>query len=159
MKGEQQYEKDLSATLSSAKRAQYVQAMPFYLLLGGTFATALAQDVLQALAIGAGWPTVWAAFQLRPEFKSLNESNAVVTTEKDLVASDNTTLKNQNAALTEKVAKVERTEPLVKEMQTILNPAVNDPAGVVGATPSTQFRKDLEKLKLLADETVNRIST
>jgi hypothetical protein len=44
-------------------------------------------------------------------------------------------------------------------MQTILNPAVDDPAGAVGANPSPQFTKDLGKLKILADETMNRIST
>jgi Purple acid Phosphatase, N-terminal domain len=150
----------LSNNLSKARRAQYVQALPFYLLLGGVFATALAQDVLQALAIGAGWPTLWAAFQLRPEFKSLNEANAVVTGEKDLVAADNTTLKHQIAALTDKVAQVEQAEPAVREMETILTPAVDDPARAgVGRNPSAQFMKDLDKLKILADQVMNRIST
>ena len=157
---EQRREERLSSTLSTAKRAQYWIALPFYLLLGGAFATALAQDVLQALAIGAGWPTLWAAFQLRPEFKSLNQANAVVTGEKEIVERDNATLQEQNAALTDKVAKVEQIEPAAKEMQTILSPAVDNPTGAgVGANPSAQFTKDLGKLKILADEIVNRIST
>jgi hypothetical protein len=159
VKREQEREERLSSTLSSAKLAQYARAMPFYLLLGGAFATALAQDVVQALAIGAGWPTLWAAFQLKPEFKSLNEANAVVTSEKQLVERNNATLQEQNAALTEKEAKVEQAAPALKEMQTILNPAVEDPAGVVGPNTSLQFRKDLDKLKILADEIMNRIST
>lgn len=159
VKREQEREERISSTLSKAKLAQYGRALPFYLLLGGVFATALAQDVVQALAIGAGWPTLWAAAQLRPEFKSLNEANAVVTSEKDLVARDNTNLKGQNAALAEKVAQAEQAAPAVKEMQTILNPAVDDPAGAVGARPSAQFTKDLGKLKILADEIMNRIST
>jgi hypothetical protein len=160
VKREQQNEKDYSATLSSAKTAQYVRALPFYLLLGGAFATALAQDLLQALAIGAGWPTVWASVRLRPEFKALNEANAVVTGEKEIVEGDNATLQKQNAALTEKVAKVEQAAPEVKEIQTILNPAVDDPASAgVGANPSTQFIKDLGKLKILADQVMDRIST
>ena len=77
----------------------------------------------------------------------------------NLVARDNTALKDQNAALTEQVAKVEQAAPAVKEMQTIINPAVDDPAGVVGSGLFPQFRKDLGKLKILADETMNRTST
>jgi hypothetical protein len=158
VKWEEEREERLSATISKAKLAQYGRALPFYLLLGGVFATALAQDVVQALAIGAGWPTLWAAFQLKPEFKSLNEANAVVTGEKQLVERNNATLQEQNAALTEKVAKVEQAAPAVKEMQTILNTAVKDPAGVVGPNTSFQFRKDLDKLKILADEIMNKVS-
>ena len=145
--------------LNKAKHAQYWQALPFYLPLGGVFATALAQDVLQALVIGAGWPTVWAAFQLRPEFKDLNQANAELTGEKELVERNNATLQKQNAALTLKVAKVEQIEPEVREMQTILTPAVDDPDSAVGRRPSPQFTQALGRLKILADQVMNRIST
>jgi bisphosphoglycerate-dependent phosphoglycerate mutase len=145
--------------LNKAKHAQYWQALPFYLPLGGVFATALAQDVLQALAIGAGWPTVWAAFQLKPEFKDLNQANAEVTGEKEIVERNNATLQEQNAALTQKVAKVEQIEPEVREMQTILTAAVDDPVSAVGTRPSSQFTQNLGRLKILADQVMNRIST
>jgi hypothetical protein len=75
----------LEKQLNSEKWRQFIIACIFYLPLGGGFAAALAQDLVQALIIGAGWPTVWASYQLTNQVTKLNQNIADVEKENTLL--------------------------------------------------------------------------
>jgi len=54
--------------LRSDMRQQFALAATLYVVLGAFFAAALAQDLLQALVIGAGWTAYLGAFGLKRDY-------------------------------------------------------------------------------------------
>jgi hypothetical protein len=59
---------DLRDNITRERRYQFAIAAILYSVLGGFFASALAQDLLQALAIGAGWTGLIGALGLKKDF-------------------------------------------------------------------------------------------
>jgi len=93
---------ELEVRLNREKWKQFFIACVFYLPLGGGFATALAQDLIQALIIGAGWPTVWGSYQLTKQVTSMNkeiaetqQNNTVLKRDLELAQRENTQLRAQ----------------------------------------------------------------
>jgi hypothetical protein len=60
--------KDLRDNLSKERRYQFAIAATLYAVLGAFFASALAQDLLQALVIGAGWTGLAGTLGLKKDF-------------------------------------------------------------------------------------------
>jgi hypothetical protein len=77
----------LESKLSREKWTQFGIACVFYLPLGGGFAAALAQDLVQALIIGAGWPTLWGSYRLTNQVTRLNQE--IAGTKRDLEVTEN----------------------------------------------------------------------
>jgi len=59
---------NLRDDLRSDMRQQFALAATLYVVLGAFFAAALAQDLLQALVIGAGWTAYLGAFGLKRDY-------------------------------------------------------------------------------------------
>lgn len=49
------------------RRQQFVTASFFYVVLGTLFASAVAQDLLQAIGIGGGWTGIVGSFALKQD--------------------------------------------------------------------------------------------
>jgi hypothetical protein len=60
--------KDLRDNLSKERRYQFAIAATLYAVLGAFFASALAQDLLQALVLGAGWTGLAGTLGLKKDF-------------------------------------------------------------------------------------------
>ena len=88
---------NLRDDLRSERRWLYGIAAPLYLIAGTAFATAFAQDILEALVIGAGWTTFIGTFGLKSDYKQRKEV--------------------KDAALNQAVARVDRVTSLSTEQK------------------------------------------
>jgi hypothetical protein len=66
-------------TLTRERWRQFAIATPLYALLGAFFASALAQDLLQAVVIGAGWTTVIGTLGLKKEYAGAEQQSRELT--------------------------------------------------------------------------------
>lgn len=55
------------------RRQQFVTASFFYVVLGTLFASAVAQDLLQAIAVGGGWTGIMGSFALKQDHEKRAE--------------------------------------------------------------------------------------
>jgi len=69
---------NLRRHVTSERWKQFVIASVLYLLLGAFFASALAQDLLQAAAIGAGWTGLAGTLGLKSDYTKRKESKDAV---------------------------------------------------------------------------------
>ena len=66
-------------TLTKERWRQFAIAAPLYALLGAFFASALAQDLLQAVVVGAGWTTVLGTLGLKKDYEEAEQQSAELT--------------------------------------------------------------------------------
>jgi hypothetical protein len=88
---------NLRDDLRTERRWLYAIAAPLYLIAGTAFATALAQDIFEAVVIGAGWTTFLGTFGLKRDYKERKEI--------------------KDDALNQAVARVDRLTSLSKEQK------------------------------------------
>jgi hypothetical protein len=128
--------------LDNERRRQFSTAYPIFVGLGGVFATMLAQDVTQALIIGAAWPTVYGSYKLKQQVQSATANNATLQQQVQSATTAHTALKQE----------VAQTQPALQEMQRILTPIVNDPQNMLGNRTPDEISPSMNNLKELTEQ-------